>query len=347
MGLHKRPGSQYWYYTLQVGGKRVYKSTRETDRKRAKLVYLDSLREFRDRETHGVPPKITLGEMIEIYMRDHSSRLTPRTHETNISLKNRLLRHFSPKLKLVALTRHDIERYLAARTGRVKPGTINRELTFLQGLYTKAIQWGCARTSPVAGIKKPKEERKPERYLTDKEQAALLEACPESIRPMITLALRTGMRLSELRLLEWLNVNLATRRIFVVNTKAHKTRVIPISEGTWEMLKRLPKRSGHVFGSENGRVWVTQTWEKKFVAACRASKLPPDFTFHDLRHTFARDLLNRGVDIYTVSRLLGHGSLKVTERYLSHNMPGAAEAIASLDQSVAKSVASHFDAVGK
>ncbi|MFH1725384.1 MAG: site-specific integrase [Elusimicrobiota bacterium] len=347
MGLFKRPNSPYWYYSLQIDGKRVFKSTRESDRKRAKLVHLNSLREFRDRQAYGAPSKITLGKMVDIYMRDHSSRLTPRTHKTNLSLKTRILLSFNPGMKLAALTAHDIERYAAQRTGRVKPATINRELTFLQGLYTKAIRWGYVKTSPLATVKKFKEERKPERFLTAKQKARLLKACPESIRPVVWFALKTGMRMSEITNLEWKNVNLDTRRVFVVNTKAHKTRVIPFSEDSREALKRLPKRNKYVFTQEDGGLWIQQSLWKKFVVARAEAGLPADFTFHDLRHSFARDLLDRGVDVYTVSRLLGHGSLRVTERYLSHDMPGAEAAIRALDQSVVKSVVTDFAGVVK
>lgn len=332
MGLFKYPHSPYWYYTLQVNGKRVFKSTREKERNRAKLVWLNSLRDFKDRELHGAPSKISLGEMIEVYMRDHSARLKPRTHQTNQSLANRLLYFFSPKLRLTGLTAHEVERYVASRTGKVKPGTINRELVFLQGLYTKAIQWGHAQTNPLARVKKLKEERKPERFLTAKQKLTLLESCREDLRPIVSLAIKTGMRQSELIRLEWKNVNLDTRRVYAVATKASKVRVIPISDATREMLKRLPKRGAFVFAQANGKPWCPQMVIRWFHRAADKTDLPRDFTFHDLRHTFARDLLDRGVDIYTVSKLLGHGSLRVTERYLSHNMLGAEEAILALDQ---------------
>ncbi|MFH2204877.1 MAG: tyrosine-type recombinase/integrase [Elusimicrobiota bacterium] len=344
MALFKRPSSQYWYYSLQINGKRVFKSTRETDRKRAKLVWIDSLRRFRDRELHGAPSRITLGEMIELYMRDHSARLKARTHETDRSLKNRILRGFSPNIKLRSLTPHHIERYIAKRSGRVKPGTINRELTFLQGLFTKAVRWGFAATNPLTLIKKLKEERKPERFLAPAQKDKLLASCRDSLKPLVGFAMKTGMRMSEIIELEWKNVNLDKNRVYAVGTKAHKTRVIPISPATRETLKRLPKRSDRVFTQDSGKPWIVATLGKWFVRAARKARLPQDFTFHDLRHTFARDLLDRGVDIYTVSRLLGHSSLRVTERYLSHNMPGAEEAIGKLDQSVVKSVVSRYSA---
>ncbi len=86
-----------------------------------------------------------------------------------------------------------------------------------------------------------------------------------------------------------------------------------------------------MFAKESGELWKRDNLWVKFKAACEKAKLPPDFTFHDLRHTFARDLLDRGVDIYTVSKLLGHSALTTTQRYLSHNMPRAEEAVEALD----------------
>lgn len=333
MGLHKRPGSKYWYYSLQIAGKRVYKSTGETDRNRAKLVYLKSLPEFRDRELHGSPSKITLSEMIAIYLRDHSSRLTPRTHESNLNLKTRILRFFKPGAKLTSVTPHLVERYIASRSGRVRPATINRELTFLRGLFTRAIRWGYVTTSPMAVIKNLKEERKPERFLTDAEKDRLLATCRTDVRLIVRFALKTGMRVSELIHLQWSDVNLDTRRITVLRTKSHEARQIPLSTQSREILKRLPKRSGNVFTHEDGHIWARDNVWDLFKKACARAGLDSGFTFHDLRHTFARDLLDRGVDIYTVSKLLGHSVLTTTQRYLSRNMPRAQEAVEWLDRS--------------
>lgn len=137
--------------------------------------------------------------------------------------------------------------------------------------------------------------------------------------------------MSELIFLEWKNVNLDTKRIAAVRTKSHKLRVIPISKDSRERLKRLPKLSRYVFVKEDGTTWKRDNLWTKFKAACERAGLPPDFTFHDLRHTFARDLLDRSVDIYTVSKLLGHSVLTTTQRYLSHNMPRAEEAVEALD----------------
>jgi len=93
------------------------------------------------------------------------------------------------------------------------------------------------------------------------------------------------------------------------------------------MLKSLPTISDYVFGNEQGRAKWT-LYRKPFEKAVKDSGIT-DFREHDLRHCFASDLVMKGVDLKTVSELLGHASTSMTERY-SHLSPAHKRAAVEL-----------------
>ena len=108
--------------------------------------------------------------------------------------------------------------------------------------------------------------------------------------------------------------------IHLDKTKSGERREIPINQTLRDTLKGLVRRVGcpYVFyNPATGHQW--QELRRSFARACRKAKIQ-DFRFHDLRHTFASQLVMAGVDLTTVSRLLGHASMTMTLRY-SHLAP--------------------------
>jgi integrase len=146
----------------------------------------------------------------------------------------------------------------------------------------------------------------------------------DHLMPMVLLALHTGLRRGELFSLEWRDIdflhNLLTVR--AAAAKGAKTRHVPLNAAARDVLQRWQKQqkkatgqkelAGFVFPGKAGNRLdnISSSWEKLVTDA----KLD-DFTFHDLRHTFATRALQKGADIVTLSRLMGHSSLKMTLRY--------------------------------
>ena len=94
---------------------------------------------------------------------------------------------------------------------------------------------------------------------------------------------------------------------------------IPLNNTVMELLKRKGKvvsMNGYVF-TQNGEKLTKREVQRQFQTAVKRAKIT-NFRFHDLRHTFATRMVQAGVDIYTVSKLLGHASVKETERYAHH-----------------------------
>lgn len=227
---------------------------------------------------------------------------------------------------LTALRRSDISAYIAHRKNSgVTNSTINREINIFSAAINYAVKhWEWPLPNPVKGmfLKQPEGRL---RWLTDEESQRLIGAAQSSRNPcladFVRLALHTGMRKDELLKLEWHRVDLKARRIQLdgIHTKSGRRRFIPLNATAVKVLKdRIAFRLNHcprspwVFAHEDGRR-VSQIWNCFQKARRRAGIV--DFRIHDLRHTFASWLVSAGVPLTEVRDLLGHASIRETERY--------------------------------
>lgn len=223
-----------------------------------------------------------------------------------------------------------------------KPATINRLTATLKHMITKAVEWEFVEESILKKIRKVKQlEENNGRLslLTQEECQRLIECCNPLLRPIVVIALNTGLRKDNILSLEWnTNIDLNHGFIFVTQTKNGKRLETPINQTVRDTLNSLykgtierPRRIDIPF------VFYDPITEKRykdikrsFATACRKAGIK-DFTFHDLRHTFASHLVMAGIDLTTVSRLLGHKDIKMTLRY-AHLAPShMANAVNILD----------------
>lgn len=150
----------------------------------------------------------------------------------------------------------------------------------------------------------------------------------------------TGLRREEVLGLRWKNVDLTNRRVYVCetvviiggksrlvqDTKNHRFRYVELNDSAFELLFTHPRKSEFVFFNPQSfdflsprqyHKWYNSLWFEKNSAykALTGSPLPP-LTAHKLRHTFASLLVSGGADVKTVSDLLGHSTIDITNRYL-------------------------------
>lgn len=203
-----------------------------------------------------------------------------------------------------------------------KPATVNKLTAVLSHMFTKAADWNMIDKTNIPRVKKIREENRRLRYLSQEECQTLIDAADNHLKPIVITALNTGMRKGEILGLRWdKHVDLKHNRILLDKTKNGERREIPINDTLKGVLQSITRRLDipYVFydnatGKPYGDV------KKAFATALRRAGIT-DFHFHDLRHTFASHLVMAGVDITTVSKLLGHKSLKMTLRY-SHLSQG-------------------------
>jgi len=192
-------------------------------------------------------------------------------------------------------------------------------------MFTKGVEWEMVEEEVLKRLRKVKllqENNRRLRYLSNEECLELIRTCDPHLRPIVITALNTGMRKSEILSLTWDKVDLKHGFILLDQTKNGERREIPINSSLREVLTELfqgtkerPRRVDVPFvfyDPANGKAY--KDVKKSFRSACKRAKIK-DFRFHDLRHTFASQLVMAGVDLTTVKELLGHKQLTMTLRY--------------------------------
>ena len=324
-GLYRRGDSPYWWASFtDASGRRTRCSTGTQDRKEAEALLAKWRLEAHRARQWGEQPSRTFDELMLNYLREtaYEKRSTLRDR---FSLK-RLYPVFTGR-ELTSITAQDIRTYITLRReAKVTPSTINKEIGLLSAALNYARrEWGWDVPNPAAG-RRLRESEGRLRWLTRAEAAALIQAARQEhqapyLADLIQLALHTGMRRGELLGLEWRRVDLQAGLIYLEaeHTKAGKRRGIPLNRAAHAaIMSRLrfkaqacPATPWVFCGREGHRV---QSVKRSFTTACHRVGIE-DFRFHDLRHTCAAWLVTAGVPLPEVRDLLGHSTVRMTEKY--------------------------------
>ena len=211
-----------------------------------------------------------------------------------------------------------------AELGRdLSAASANRHLALLKVTFNRAMKAEPAKAerNPVRGVKLLKENNARVRVLTDTEEERFLATLPLHYRPLVIVALHTGMRRGELANLRWQDVDFHTRTLVVRQSKSGEGRRVPMNRVVVATLRAL-RRERQAFGGLDVHVTgraIPPQFGRAWGKAVKAAEIT-DFRFHDLRHTAASRLVMAGVDLYTVKEILGHKTLVMTQRY-SHLSP--------------------------
>lgn len=246
----------------------------------------------------------------------------------------------------------EVQRYKTAKLrsdGRrgLSPKTVNNHLGVLSSLFEDAIRWRYATFNPTRPVRKCRMDRTPDQFAfwTREESDSFLAAIrDERTRwyPFFLTALRTGMRLGELAALRWEDVDLDRDRVNVRRSYSHgeetlpksgRSRTIPVSPQLHLTLAEHKLATGtgeRVFLSDKGRLIDHNRVKRHFWFGIRASGVKR-IRFHDLRHSFASQLVIAGVSLYKVQKLLGHQDIKTTMRYAHLSPEAKADAVLLLD----------------
>ena len=317
-----------WFLDFTFCGKRIRQFggfTKEQARNTLAKLRIDRLDEklgFKKPAAEAIPFEKFADEFLELY-----SKQNKKSWKGDEFLLSGLKAHFKGEM-LQGIGPEKVERFKAAKKVEVSPATVNRYLACLRTMFNKAVDWGKLETSPLRTVKKLKEAGGRERILTAEEAARLTRAAAPCIRPVLVVALNTGMRRTEILSLKWKNVDLARAYILIEESKSGKPRKIPMNAAVIEALRAIPRDSEFVFYNPETKSHVKDV-KTAFHAACRRAKKDPEdeedpgivgLRFHDLRHTAASKMIEAGVDLVTVSNILGHASIQMTMRY-AHPTP--------------------------
>lgn len=262
----------------------------------------------------------------------------PNTLRSRRTCLNALLKSdlFKDK-KLGDITPEIVAKYHA---GRAKDCMVsaNRELGFLKLIYKRAQEWGKVNQNPAVRIKKLSEPKNKLRILTDDEADRLLTAASSSLAPFLTILLTTAMRPHEAFALHWAHdgweierdlrvslVSLEKRMIFIPGAlaKNHKDREVPLSRELLALFEALPRDPA------GAKVFPWNSVPKSFRAAVKASRLK-GVDLYTLKHTAASRMIRAGVDLVTVTELIGHADVKTTMIYCHSSADTKREAVEKL-----------------
>lgn len=221
---------------------------------------------------------------------------------------------------LSMLRRADVKKWALERQKQVSNSTINREISFARSAINRvSVDFEITLNNPFANVKYLEDDVIPN-YLTYNEYQALLKSAlvfdNEDLHDFIVLLVMTGCRQSEVLTLKWDNVFLQKRHFVVRNTlsKSKRTMYKYLNDSAYQILeKRLRNRSGDYVFTNPKTGENIQSFNKGW-QLCKA-RAGVNCRMHDLRHTYASWLVQKGVPIYTVKELLGHGDIASTQRY--------------------------------
>ena len=345
---HDTDGLPKWRVRVQHDGRRASRNIHVPERaaKQLERVLIAELHGAADArpETPTVDAFLTDRWLPHIRLHREPStharyRATVRTHVVP-SMGERRLDHVRPT---------DIQDVLGAMAaaGR-QPKTVHAARGVLSKAFTDAITWGLLAINPVVGTVVPTVEPPSHRTLSRDETTRLLTAAEgRPIEPLLHLAIMTGMRQGELLGARWAALDLdrgvlhvvgalkvvTGRPLHVGSTKAHESHVIDLSPSVVALLRRhRAAQAEHrlqvgeayidrdfIFPHPDGRPWHPQTLRKRFKRLLGDADISQPWPrWHDLRHTHATTLLERGHGAPVVAQRLGHASPTVTLKIYGH-----------------------------
>lgn len=245
--------------------------------------------------------------------------------------------------------------------GTLASGTIQMNHRVLKNIFSRAVEWKVIKENPVASVQKPKVISKRNTPYNEEEVAKMFHALqkePIHWRLFATLAVTTGLRRGELLGLEWKHIDLekgvidvrqsvSITKAGVPHVKEPKTknakRKVAVPASVLTELKdyhqtRLKDREDHgdawrggdyffVFSHSDGRAFHQERpylWFRDFLKKNKLRYI----RFHDLRHTSATILINKGVHAKIISERLGHGNITTTMNIYGHALQSADQAAA-------------------
>ena len=224
-----------------------------------------------------------------------------------------------------ALDPHRMRGFIAAehRAG-LAPKSLQRLLSSCRSLFRQLTREGLLAHDPVAGVRGPKVHRKLPQVLDVDEAAALVEGSGDGAlalrdRAMLELFYSSGLRLSELVGLRWLDLDLEAGEVRVLG-KGNKTRVVPVGRHAVDALRALrtslgQPADGPVFRGRGGAPISPRTIQARMKTLALQHGFAKHVHPHLLRHTFASHMLESSGDLRAVQELLGHADIATTQIY--------------------------------
>jgi len=313
--------SDNWYISYTVGGKRYLQSV-GTQKRMAEDALSKKRVEIREGRFFDKAADTTWESEVKIFRRWFGNNTRPNTQSMyENSLKNLSKSKYFKGKQLSKITPATFEQYKTERLEIVGNASVNREIATAKRLYSLALEAGRIEVNRIQKVKLLPETPRA-RYLSDDELRTLIDNCgPEWLKLKVYLAANTGLRSHTLSVLQWTEIDFASRFIATSETKGGKYLKAPLTQDIVDRL-RAWKASQKILSR-----WVLPSpldpakhigeTSHTFDKACDNAGLK-DFRFHDLRHTFASNFYRRTKDWKALQIILGHADISITMRVYTH-----------------------------
>lgn len=318
-----RRSNRIYYYGIKTPQNTIQWLSTKCSNKSEALRFIKTLPQEKPETTFKIP---FLSEYIETYKAQRSSDIRSRTLAINSYAIGFVISIIGDR-KLDSYSVSDIESFKQGLLNKgYSPVTVNMNVRAAKAVFSQAVKQEVIQKSPFSRVSQLKIIHKKVHFLSKIELESL---CSFSGSPIIsdlfTVTYLTGMRLSEAVNLRWNNVDLTKRQIVISNdqifqTKTGKSRMIPMHEAVYNILNNKKQRD-FVFDKDCGYKFNESYITHKFKKCVTKAKLNPEYTFHSLRHSAASALVNSGVSIFEVQKILGHSSPVLTANTYSHLLP--------------------------
>jgi integrase len=301
---------------IMVSGKRIHRRLPEGAAKSdAKLIEAD-LRKAVSQRRVRIPGDPAMAEIMGKYIRHAETLRSPDT------AKYHALRT-GPWLEGVKASEADlaVEKMVNDMRGHYKPATINRSISAIKVAMKIAYRERLIVEDYGARIRFVPDNNQRHNYLSIEQVKRLADCCSEQVRAAVWIGLLTGCRRGEILKLKSDDIQVDRLRIVAENTKTLRQRTIPIIPAVRQWLRYVPLKinaEGLKSGFDRAR-----------------KKAGIDVNFHDLRHSCASLLINMGAPLEVIRDILGHTTVKTTERYAHLQVDRQEEALMMLSKAVA------------
>ncbi len=321
LSLFRRNNGVY-YIIYHRNGRPYWKSTGRTNKAEA----LKALTQFRHLPKPKLIPK-SLSSFVDDILAYGRATFRPGT----VEMYRRAFMHLQTlvgPVSLSSLTPQHIDMYKVARLVGHSPVTVNIEVKALKAAMNTAVRWKLLASNPFADVRQLRAPDTLPLFFARDQLDRLLAAVPYVwFKQLIFFAVSTGMRQGEILNLTWQDIDFPRKLIHIQSgqtftTKAGKRRSIPMNESvTTLLLSKAVKRRNNLVFTYHGRPIAKDYVGHLFKKCVRAAGLDRRLHWHSLRHTHATYLVQAGVPILAVSKLLGHSSVRVTEQHYAALSP--------------------------
>jgi integrase len=315
-GIYMR-GATYYISYVDAKGRRRQEATAAMTLTQARDIRALKRQEAERHRVQGYTPpsKDTFAEFVPRYLKHQKAKLASQAaYERCRGIADGHLKERFGSVRLAEIRRVDVDKYLADRSEKVKDGTIIKEFNVLKHMLRLAEEWELITVNYAHGVRPPKQPPGRLQYLAGPtELRRLLAACPAWLQPIVVLAVASGMRQGEILGLQTRDISSESRVVRLRQTKNGEVRIVPLNNQAIATIMSVVRADASPTQSlfdieQRNRVSVA------FARAARKAKID-DFTFHDLRHTFASWMVMAGASLRYVADVLGHRNLKMVMRY--------------------------------